>query len=94
MYVLLLAVTGGCAILWLLYGSKTSNPHNYATVGDIPVPWGYERIAGDDAAYRKNGGFKVFRAKTGWHWKHVWTSPVDWYSWIESFVRGYYKIRF
>lgn len=51
LYVLLLAVMGGCAGLWLLYGSKTSNPHNYATVGDIPVPWGYERIAGDDAAY-------------------------------------------
>ena len=51
LYVLLLAVTGGCAVLWLLYGSKTSNPHNYATVGDIPVPWGYERIAGNDAAY-------------------------------------------
>ena len=51
LYVLLLAVTGGCAGLWLLYGSKTSNPYNYATVGDIPVPWGYERIAGDDAAY-------------------------------------------
>ena len=40
LYVLLLAVTGGCAGLWLLYGSKTSNPYNYATVGDIPVPWG------------------------------------------------------
>ena len=46
------------------------------------------------SAYRKNGGFKVFRAKNGWYWKHVWTSPVDWYSWIESFVRGYDKIRF
>ena len=46
------------------------------------------------SAYRKNGGFKVFRAKTGWHWKHVWTSPVDWYSWIKSFVRGYDKIKF
>lgn len=46
------------------------------------------------SAYRKNGGFKVFRAKDGWHWKHVWTSPVDWYSWIKSFVRGYDKIKF
>ena len=51
--VLLLAVLGGCAGLWILYGSKTSNPHNYATVGDIPVPWGYERIAGDDTAYSR-----------------------------------------
>ena len=46
------------------------------------------------SAYRKNGGIKVFRAKDGWHWKHVWTSPVDWYSWIESFERGYDKIKF
>lgn len=51
MSVLLLIVVATCAGLWLLYGSKTSNPHNYATVSDIPAPWGYERIAGDDAAY-------------------------------------------
>lgn len=49
--VLLLIVVGASAGLWLLYGSKTSNPHNYATLGDIPTPWGYERIGGDDAAY-------------------------------------------
>lgn len=48
--VLLLIVAGVCAGLWLLYGSKTSNPNNYATIGDIPTPWGYERIEGDDAA--------------------------------------------
>ena len=47
--VLLLIVACVCAGLWLLYGNKTSNPHNYATVGDIPTPWGYERIDGDDA---------------------------------------------
>ena len=40
-----------CAGLWLFYGSKTSNPHNYATVGDIPTPRGYERVSGTDAAY-------------------------------------------
>ena len=51
MSVLLLIVVAACAGLWLLYGSKTSNPHNYTTVGDIPTPWGYERIAGHDAAY-------------------------------------------
>ena len=49
--VLLLIVACVSGGLWLLYGSKTSNPHNYATIGDIPVPWGYERIVGDDAAY-------------------------------------------
>ena len=65
--VLLLIVAGACAGLWILYGSKTSNPHNYATVGEIPTPWGYERIDGGDAAYSrylrslplKNKGTKV-----------------------------------
>lgn len=36
---------------WILLGSKTSNPNNYKTIGDIPTPWSYERIKGDDAAY-------------------------------------------
>ena len=36
---------------WILLGSKTSNPNNYKTIGDIPEPWGYERISGDDIAY-------------------------------------------
>ena len=48
---LLLAVIAGGAGMWILFGSKTSNPHSYQTVGEIPTPWGYERISGDDAAY-------------------------------------------
>jgi len=36
---------------WILLGSKTSNPNNYKTIGDIPTPLGYERINGDNAAY-------------------------------------------
>lgn len=36
---------------WILFGSKVSNPNNYATIGEIPTPWGYERVMGDDAAY-------------------------------------------
>lgn len=36
---------------WILLGSKTSNPNNYKTIGEIPTPWGYERINGEDAAY-------------------------------------------
>ena len=36
---------------WILFGSKTSNPNNYKTIGEIPTPWGYERIKGDDPAY-------------------------------------------
>jgi len=38
---------------WILFGFSTSNPNNYRTVGDIPAPWGYERVAGDDAAYTR-----------------------------------------
>lgn len=37
--------------LWILLGSKTSNPNNYKTIGEIPEPWGYKRISGDDMAY-------------------------------------------
>ncbi len=37
--------------VWILYGSKTSNPNNYKTIGEIPTPWGYKRINNDDAAY-------------------------------------------
>lgn len=36
---------------WILLGSKTSNPNNCKTIGDIPTPLGYERINGDNAAY-------------------------------------------
>ena len=38
-------------------------------------------------AYKANGKFQIFRATDGWHWKHVWTTPVDWYKWIESVVK-------
>ena len=49
---LLLIASAACgAGLWVLYGSKMSNPNNYKTIGDIPEPWGYERISGDDVAY-------------------------------------------
>ena len=47
----LLAVVAGWAGWWILYGGKTSNPRNYSTLGDIPTPWGYERMEGSDAAY-------------------------------------------
>ena len=47
-FIALLAIGAG---VWILYGSKTSNPNNYKKVGDIPSPWGYERVSGDDAMY-------------------------------------------
>ena len=37
--------------VWIMLGSKTSNPNNYKTIGDVPAPWGYKRINGDDSAY-------------------------------------------
>ena len=42
----------------------------------------------------RGGSYRIYRATNGWHWKHVWTSPADWYSWIESLVKGYKKIKF
>ena len=37
-------------------------------------------------AYRANGKYQIFRATDGWHWKHVWTAPIDWYGWVESVI--------
>jgi len=48
-FLIAIAVGGFC--LWILFGSKTSNPNNYKTIGEIPEPWGYERMSGDDMAY-------------------------------------------
>ena len=47
-----------------------------------------------NSTYRENGHEKIFRANDGWHWKHVWTSPIDWYGWIKSLVKGFNKIKF
>jgi len=46
------------------------------------------------SAYRQKGEYRIFRISDGWHWKHVWTSPVDWYYWVESLVKGFHKIKF
>lgn len=45
-------------------------------------------------AYRANGKYQIFRATDGWHWKHVWTSPSDWYGWIEATIKGWKNIKF
>jgi hypothetical protein len=44
-------------------------------------------------AYQANGKYQIFRATDGWHWKHVWTSPKDWYEWIEAVWKGWRKIK-
>jgi hypothetical protein len=44
--------------------------------------------------YRENGGAQYFRTSDGWKWKHVWTTPVDWYGWLEAVVKGWKYIKF
>ena len=44
--------------------------------------------------YRANGNYQIFRATDGWHWKHVWTSPLDWCRWIKSTIKGQKIIKF
>ena len=44
-------------------------------------------------AYRANGQYQIFRIEDGGHWKHVWTSPVDWYEWIQAAIKGWKKIK-
>ena len=45
-------------------------------------------------AYRVDGKYQIFRATDGWHCKHVWTSPLDWYGWIHAAIKGRNKIKF
>ena len=49
-FVLILLLALGYGV-WIIYGSITSNPNNYNSIGDIPSPWGYERVKGKDSAY-------------------------------------------
>lgn len=49
--VMLIAIAALGYVGWILFGSSRSNPNNYQTIGEIPTPWGYERINGDDSAY-------------------------------------------
>jgi hypothetical protein len=37
--------------LWTEFGIEKSNPNNYATIGEIPTPTGYDRIDGDDPRF-------------------------------------------
>lgn len=45
--VVVVIVFGG----WLLYSSKTSNPWNVETIGDIPAPMGYTRVEAENGSY-------------------------------------------
>ena len=58
--VFLAVIAVGGFYLWILFGSKTSNPNNYKTIGDIPEPWGYERISGDEGQDSYDCGKKAW----------------------------------
>ena len=45
-------------------------------------------------AYQANGKCQIFRATDGWHWKHVWTSPIDWYEWAKVGANNFNRIKF
>ncbi len=40
-------------------------------------------------AYRAVGKYQIFRTTNGWHWKHVWTHPGQWWGWIQSVAKGW-----
>lgn len=42
-----------CYGAWGFYATKTSNPKNYKTIGEISTPTGYVRISGNDPAFTK-----------------------------------------
>ena len=46
-----ISVVAALGYAWFHHDTKTSNPHSYKTIGEIPVPYGYERVDGSDAAY-------------------------------------------
>lgn len=48
---IILVVVGVGAIFYLLKGSPTTNRSNYERIADIPVPSGFERIAGSDPSF-------------------------------------------
>lgn len=48
---LIIAIVAVSYVAWIIYGSITSNPHNFKTIGEIPTPYGYERICGDNPSF-------------------------------------------
>ena len=71
--------------------SVVAPPNRAHPFGHIAVYNGKQWVAdfphNNPNPYDKNGKYQIFRASDGWHWKHVWTSPVDWYGWIESIIK-------
>ena len=71
--------------------SVVAPPNRAHPFGHIAVYNGKQWVAdfphNNPNPYDKNGKYQLFRASDGWHWKHIWTSPLDWYGWIESVVK-------
>ena len=44
--------------------------------------------------YQANGKCQIFRATDGWHWKHVWTTPADWYEWVKVGTKNWKTLNF
>ena len=44
--------------------------------------------------YREVGKYQVFRIEDGWHWKHVWVWPTEWFKWAKALVKGFKYIKF
>lgn len=44
-------IAAGIGAWWVFYGNKISNTHNYKNVGEIPTPYGYERVMEGDFGY-------------------------------------------
>lgn len=74
--------------------------NNKSAFGHIAIytdkGWVSDFVQYDDiypgGAYRANGKYKIFRAEKGWHWKHVWTHPGQWWGWIKSVAKGWLKL--
>lgn len=49
--IIALLVFAAIGYAWFHHDTKISNPHSYKTIGEIPVPYGYERINGSDSDY-------------------------------------------
>lgn len=47
---MMIVLAGGVAA-WLVWGCTTSNPNNYKTIGEIPTPTGFERLADKGDGY-------------------------------------------
>ena len=75
--------------------------NSYSSFGHIAIYDGKQWVSDfkqksiyPSGAYKEVGTCQIFRISDGWHWKHVWTTPADWYQWTRSLLKGWRKIKF